>query len=205
MRKEEQKIENLIVEELSNEKPDCSVLTTAKEMMVQNAKMQSAKPTISKKLCAAICTGAVTILAVCCCIPLMLQHQEYNIADVELTPYDIGSINSYDEKLLSLGYVVESSVLYSNAENSPVYIEERYLDNETSITLYILMGDEGTASEVFSKFNNLTEETVMCDTAVKYVITESEGYAAFIKNYNYYLSVQGSSEQLLSYIDELLN
>lgn len=228
MKKTNQEVENLIVESLNTDKPDRRVLEQAKRMMTQECEqvtsstvfqkevvqkqVPSAKkyPALQKRVWAILAPCFVALIAVICCIPLMLNHNPAIMPDEPLTPQEITSIQEYNrDNDLSVHFLEEqiiSSVLYSDTEGNAIYICESYSVGNIQISLYVLLSDYTEPIAALDKFSSLSMTTTISDTIVVYDLIANEYCASLvIGDYRYMLSATTqTAHELLEYAQELL-
>lgn len=228
MKKTNQEIENLITESLNTDKPDRRVLEQAEIMMKQERKQVSSPPVLQKekvqkdapigkkypalqkRIWAILLPCVVALIAVICCIPLMLNHEPAIILDDSLTPQELTSIQEYNQEndvfVRSLEEEITSCVLYSDMEGNPVYICETYSVSDTQLSLYVLMCDYTEQIAALEKFSSLSSTVTINDTEVAYDLIENEYCASFmIEDYRYMMSAATQTEnELLGYVQTLL-
>ncbi len=211
MKKTEKEIENLIVETLNSDKPDSGVIREAEKWMLTRQNGESPKKPFNVKKLVAVLTPCIAVaVALICCIPFLL-HRGQTIGDEELTPTALTSLRSYNEStgnaVLYLDYTVVNCTLYSDSEQTPIYLCETYADGETEISLVAILTETQTEISIMDQFENLSESTVIEGAAVRYGFVNNEYRAKCVYgSYEYLLSVSGTEEEtFLQYVRELVS
>lgn len=212
MKKTEKEIENLIVESLNSDKPDSGVIREAEQIMLAQLNNEASKKAFNVKKLIAVFTPCIAVaLVLICCIPLFINRGQIIIDDEDLTPTSLVSIQSYNETtgntVLYMDYAVINCTLYSDSEQTPIYLCEVYTDGGTEISLYAILTETQTEISIMDKFENLSQSTVLEGIAVSYGYVNAEYRAkCTYGNYEYLLSASGIDEEtLMQYVFELVS